>query len=291
MNIEMQFKNITRDGQTWRYYDAGEGQPIVLFHGFPDSPHAFAGVAAALQARGYRTIVPYLRGYHPDTVVADRPYDAAHIAADGIGLLDALELDKVVLVGHDWGASVGYGIAAAAPERLHALVTIAIPHPASLQPSLKALWALRHFFYFKAPFAESRTRRNNFAYLEKMGRRLLPTATSAEFSTYLHNVRTLFSDPIVLKGMLDYYRQFSFTLGPEFRKTWHIPSLLIAGSEEVDILGGVATYERGSAMFEPPGQLYIMPGAVHSPHHTNLDLFMTQLNQFLDRLQIAANRE
>ena len=101
-------------------------------------------VADSLNQAGYRTIVPYLRGYHPDTLVPGRPYDALHIAEDAIGLLDALGLESAVLVGHDWGATVVYGAAALAPDRVQAIVPIAIPHPRTLKPK-NALQALGLF--------------------------------------------------------------------------------------------------------------------------------------------------
>ena len=107
-------------------------------------------MAQALVEAGYRTIVPYLRGYHPDTFVPGRPYDALTLAEDAVGLLDALSIDSASLVGHDWGATLVYGAAALAPERVDALVAIAIPHPLTLKPR-NALQALglavlaRHF--------------------------------------------------------------------------------------------------------------------------------------------------
>lgn len=280
MSNEMNFKNITHDGQTWRIYDEGEGTAVVLFHGFPDSPHTFAPVAVALQQRGYRTIIPYLRGYHPDTIMPGRAYDAKTISYDGIRLLDALKLEQAIIIGHDWGASISYGIAAFAPERVKALITIAIPNLTSLKPNLKAVWALRHFFYFKAPFAEWRTKRNNFAYLKGVVHRLLPNGSPDEVNAKLSDVRTLFSDPAVLTGMLDYYRGFSFNIDDKFREKRRLPSLLIAGSLEVEEIGGIETYHRSAAAYEPKGDIYIMEGAVHSPHEYNLDEFMVQIDNF-----------
>ncbi len=89
MLVESEFQNVTSGAQTWRYNDSGQGEPVVLFHGFPDTPHSYAGIARALNGSGYRTVLPYLRGYHPDTMVKGRPYDALHLAGDAIGLLDA----------------------------------------------------------------------------------------------------------------------------------------------------------------------------------------------------------
>ena len=162
MLLESEFKNVTVGEQTWRYRDSGQGPPVVLFHGFPDTPQSYAGIARSLNEAGYRTILPYLRGYHPDTLVPGRSYDALSLAEDVVGLLDALGLESAVLVGHDWGATLVYGAAALAPDRVEAIVPIAIPHPRTLKPknALQVLGLLvvsRHFLYFQLPWAEART--------------------------------------------------------------------------------------------------------------------------------------
>jgi pimeloyl-ACP methyl ester carboxylesterase len=76
MLADSDFNDVTRGGQTWRCADSGQGPVVMLIHGFPDTPQSYAGIAQALNDAGYRTIVPYLRGYHPSTLVPGRPYDA-----------------------------------------------------------------------------------------------------------------------------------------------------------------------------------------------------------------------
>src|SRR5690349_22369163 len=116
-------------GQRFVFADSGSGPLVVLFHGFPDTPHGWADTAAALNTAGYRTVVPYLRGYHPDTIVLGRRYGLSEIGEDAIRLLDALGEEPAVLVGHDWGAAVTYRAATLAPERIRAVCAVAIPHP------------------------------------------------------------------------------------------------------------------------------------------------------------------
>jgi pimeloyl-ACP methyl ester carboxylesterase len=104
--VESKFFNIACIGQTWRYFKLGNGhQDVVLVHGFPDTPQSWWDIATALAEFGYRVTVPYLWGYHPDTLVPGRSLKAAEIGEDVIGLMDALEIEEAVLVGHDWGAS------------------------------------------------------------------------------------------------------------------------------------------------------------------------------------------
>jgi len=108
-----------------------DGQPLLLLHGWPDAPRGWRPVAGRLHESGWRTIVPALRGsgatrfHSPD---APRDGRGIALAADAIDLLDALSLDRVPVVGHDWGARVAYTLAAVAPERVTAIVALALPY-------------------------------------------------------------------------------------------------------------------------------------------------------------------
>src|SRR5207237_8698880 len=117
-----------------------------------------------LNAAGYRTVVPYLRGYHPDTIVPDRSYARPQIGQDAIRLLDAVGAEQAVLVGHDWGAAVVYAAATIAPERVRAVCAVAIPHPRQIKPSPAVLWRARHFLTLRLPTGRWLARQDDFAY-------------------------------------------------------------------------------------------------------------------------------
>lgn len=108
----------------------GEGSPVVLLHGFPDSSRLWRHQVSALQANGFRTIVPDQRGYgasdKPSEVMA---YALPFLVADVIGVLDALSIESAHVVGHDWGAAVAWGTAIAAPTRVDHLVALSVGHP------------------------------------------------------------------------------------------------------------------------------------------------------------------
>ena len=91
------------------YEDDGprDGSVVMLLHGWPDAPRGWHGVAQALQAAGWRTIVPYLRGSPPTRFLSQdtpRVGAAVALAQDAIDLADALGLERFAVVGHDWGA-------------------------------------------------------------------------------------------------------------------------------------------------------------------------------------------
>ena len=111
------------------YAEAGpaDGPPVLLLHGWPYDIHSFVDVTPALAQRGYRVIVPYLRGYgttrfrSPDTLRNGQP---SALAIDTIALMDALKIDRPILAGFDWGARSADIVAALWPERCKALVSV-----------------------------------------------------------------------------------------------------------------------------------------------------------------------
>jgi len=111
------------------YVEAGPpgGRPVILVHGWPYDIHTYGDVAPLLAAKGYRVIVPYLRGYgttrflSSDTLRNGQP---SAIAVDAIALMDALKIDKAVLGGCDWGARTAGIMAALWPERCKGLVSV-----------------------------------------------------------------------------------------------------------------------------------------------------------------------
>jgi pimeloyl-ACP methyl ester carboxylesterase len=106
-----------------------DGPVVLLLHGWPDAPRGWAAVASRLQTAGWRTIAPYLRGTAPTQFLdstTPRVGSGVALAQDAIDLLDALHLDRVAVVGHDWGARAAYTLAALFPERITAMVTLAL---------------------------------------------------------------------------------------------------------------------------------------------------------------------
>ena len=104
-----------------------DGPVVILLHGWPYDIHSFVDVAPALASKGYRSIVPYLRGYgttrflSSDTVRNGQP---SVVALDITSLMDALKIQKAILAGFDWGARTADIIAALWPERCKGLVSV-----------------------------------------------------------------------------------------------------------------------------------------------------------------------
>lgn len=151
----MRIQELKTSSLKLAYEEGGpkKGDPIVLVHGWPDSPRTFDKILPALHAAGYRTIVPYLRGYgHSEfrsPLFGRKPRRTGQpvaLAQDVIDLADALKLPCFDLVGHDWGARTAYALAALFPRRLKRMVTLSVPFaPGPAKPPVAA--QARAFWY------------------------------------------------------------------------------------------------------------------------------------------------
>jgi pimeloyl-ACP methyl ester carboxylesterase len=109
-------------------YQMGEGRPIVLVHGFPELAYSWRHQIAALAQAGYRVIAPDMRGYGRSDKPPDvSDYTIQKLTGDLAGLMDALDVEKSMIVGHDWGALVTWQMALLKPERMAGLVALNIP--------------------------------------------------------------------------------------------------------------------------------------------------------------------
>jgi pimeloyl-ACP methyl ester carboxylesterase len=104
-----------------------DGSPVVLLHGWPYDIHSYVDVAPLLAAKGYRVIVPYLRGYGTTSFLSSatmRNAQQSAVALDMIALMDALKIQKAIFAGFDWGARTADIMAVLWPERCKAIVSV-----------------------------------------------------------------------------------------------------------------------------------------------------------------------
>ena len=111
------------------YVEAGlaDGKTVILLHGWPYDIHSFEEVAPSLASKGYRVIVPYLRGYGTTTFLSNQTFrngQPAALALDATELMDALGIESAILAGFDWGARSADIVAALWPQRCKALVSV-----------------------------------------------------------------------------------------------------------------------------------------------------------------------
>ena len=132
------------------------GAAVILLHGWPYDIYSFGEVAPQLASKGYRVVVPYLRGYGTTRFLAADTFrngQPSAIAADTIAFIDALKIDRAIVAGFDWGARTANIMAALWPERVRAMVSVSgylIGNQASgkipLPPSAELQWWYQFYF-------------------------------------------------------------------------------------------------------------------------------------------------
>jgi pimeloyl-ACP methyl ester carboxylesterase len=127
------------------------GLPVILLHGWPDDIRTWDGVVSSLNAAGFRTIAPYLRGFGPTRFRSESTPRSGQLAAlgrDVVELVGALQLGRVALVGHDWGARAAY-IAATelGPQHVTHLVALSVGYGTNDPGQHLSLVQIRNYWY------------------------------------------------------------------------------------------------------------------------------------------------
>ena len=124
------FRFIESNGITLRIAEMGESGPLLLLaHGWPESWYSWRHQIVSLANAGYRVVAPDMRGFGESEAPPNvDDYDVMHTSADLVGILDALEEETAVLVGHDWGAIVAWQTVLMHPTRFTALINMSVPY-------------------------------------------------------------------------------------------------------------------------------------------------------------------
>src|SRR5260221_6701637 len=127
-----------------------DGTLVLLLHGWPDAPRGWNEVSRRLQADGFRTIAPYLRGSSPtEFLLKETPGVGAGVALaqDVVDLADALGLENFTVLGHDWGAREAYILSALFPKRVIAIASLALAYQPRGTFSIPSFDQSRRFWY------------------------------------------------------------------------------------------------------------------------------------------------
>jgi len=167
-------------------HEAGEGPAVVLCHGFPELAYSWRHQIAPLVSAGFRVIAPDQRGYGAsDAPPGSDAYDLDHLTGDLVGLLDALEIEKAVFAGHDWGGFVVWGMPILHPERTAGVIGVNTPYlarppvpPTEIMARMVGGEVERlYILWFQQPgIAEAVLDREPRLVFEKLMRRGLPPA-------------------------------------------------------------------------------------------------------------------
>ncbi len=125
---ELRHRTVKANGINLHVAEQGEGPVVLMLHGFPESWYSWRHQLPALAEAGYHAIAPDVRGYgQSDAPEAIEAYSMKQMTADAVGLLDELDVESAVVVGHDWGAPMAWNCAVLHPERFRAVVGMSVP--------------------------------------------------------------------------------------------------------------------------------------------------------------------
>lgn len=267
-----------------QYFECGNpaGPPLVLVHGFPDSPLAWQGVVAELDRAKYRLVLPYLRGYG-QTRVTQPDYvggQSAALAHDLLAFTDALKLGRFHLAGHDWGARTSYAAAVLAPERLRTLTALASPYHAwrggALPPAqVRGYW---YQLYFQVEAARAMLTEHRADFCRELWHTWSPQwhFPEAEFAA----AAPAWDNPQFVDVVLDYYRmrwggalsrrayaELQAQLDTKPQPKIAVPTIFIHGAADAcDLPAGADGQE---AAFPAGYERVLLPGVGHFPHREN----------------------
>jgi pimeloyl-ACP methyl ester carboxylesterase len=262
----------------------GDGPLVVLLHGFPEFWYGWRKQIGPLADAGFRQLVPDQRGYNTsDKPEAVSAYRLDALADDVVGLLDEAGRERALVVGHDWGAVVGWWLAMTRPERVERLAVLNVPHPAVMRRHLltspRQLLRSWYIFFFQVPgLPEWWIARNDF----RNGCRAMRTSrrgsvTDADLARY----REAWAQPGALRGMVSWYRAALRSLGtrapsPRVR----VPTLMLWGARDVALGREMA---EPSIAFCDDGRLVFLEDATHFVQHDEPDRVNRELLAFLGR--------
>ncbi|PXY26951.1 alpha/beta fold hydrolase [Prauserella muralis] len=207
----------------------GDGRPVLLLHGFPEAGVQWEHQVAELGADGYRAVAPDQRGYSPAVRPEDpAEYGIAELVGDVLALADALGWSRFDLVGHDWGAAVGWWTAAEHAARLRTLTAVSTPHPAALAQAIRTDedQAMRSAYlseWRQTRATEKRMLANDAEALRRMFEWKVPRGHVEDYVLRL-------SEPGALTAALNWYRagRPDGEAGPI-----EVPTLYVWGTEDV----------------------------------------------------------
>lgn len=272
-----------------------DGPLVVLLHGFPEFWWTWRHLLPLLGAAGYRAVAPDLRGYG-DTDKTPRGYDLWTLAGDCAGLIRALGGRRAHVVGHDWGAAIGWSVAALHPRLVVSLTGLGAPHPTAMRDALLTDplgqgRASRYMAGFQVPRRPERSlRADGGARVERIMRAWagLDWTTSDDFADAVARNREAIRISTVAHCSMEYYR---WSVRSQLRSDGRrfaravagpvpVPVLQVHGADDPCVLEPTM---RRSRRFAGAGFTHhALPATGHFPHAERPTHVAALVGSFLD---------
>lgn len=285
MSEKIKFDFAQIGGVRLHYATAGTGaRLVVLLHGFPEFWYSWRHQLVALSDE-YTVVAPDMRGYN----LSDKPknvsdYEADKLADDITGLIRHFGREQAAVIGHDWGATVAWTIAAKHPEYLWKLGALQVP-PISVwrkNQTFKQFLASWYMFLFQIPaLPEFLFKLNDYALISNS---LKNSTAEKDFFTdeEIARYKTAWSEPFALTAMLNYYRANiikRFFTKPEAQPKIKVPTVFIYGEQDKAVLP--ETVKGVGEMIDAPYEEFRIPTSAHWVQQEAADAVTEILREFL----------
>jgi pimeloyl-ACP methyl ester carboxylesterase len=277
-------QRIRGDGLDLHVMMLGEGPPVILLHGFPETGHTWRHQLPALAAAGFAAWAPNLRGYPPSAIPRARADCALpHLVRDIAALARATGHPRIHLVGHDWGGIIAWAFAGAHPELLDRLVVLNAPH---MEVYFEKLWRSSQFLrsgyvgLFQLPvLPESMLSAGGYRLLRQMF--TLTQHGHAYGKADIDEYVKALSAPGALRAALDYYRANMRPGAMDLARARVRNETLVIWGERDPALGTFLL--DGLQRHVPRLQVHRLPGAGHWVQNEAPDEVNRLLVDFLKR--------
>ncbi|WP_010539750.1 alpha/beta fold hydrolase [Dietzia alimentaria] len=253
--------HFDREGLRLRALDSGpeDGEAVILLHGFPQRTSSWNQVVPILHAAGLRTLVLDQRGFCATARPRGRrAHRLSELVGDVQALFTAAGLDRAHVVGHDWGAAVAWGVAAAHFERVRSLTAVSVPHPSAfLKAMVTSDQLLRSWYigFFQLPWLPEKV-------LTSAGRR--PDRALAKMGMTRPMIERFRREMVAdgaIPGGLGWYRALPFGLrGPHLRRV-RVPTTFVWSDDDPALGRGGA--ELTAHYVDADYRFVEMPGVSH----------------------------
>jgi pimeloyl-ACP methyl ester carboxylesterase len=239
-----------------------DGELVFMLHGFPQSSYGFRNQIPFVAEMGFRVVAPDQRGYSPGA----RPegveaYAIGNLAADVVGMADALGKERFHVVGHDWGAAVAWNVGLTNPDRVISLVPLSVPHPYAFSEALRSSTGDQadrsgYFQLFASDSAAATFLANDAARLRE-----IYTGWGGLSDEDVQVYVDLLSEPGALQAALNWYGAMSLGAGGAAVTPIGMPTMFVWSTEDTAL--GPEGAELTEKYVEGPYRFEVIEGVSH----------------------------
>ena len=273
---------ITTNGVKLHYVTQGEGDLMLMLHGFPEFWYSWRHQIPEF-AKNYKVVALDLRGYNDSDKPADKSaYVMDEFIRDVEGVIKGLGYDKCILVGHDWGGAIAWNFAYAHPEMVERLIILNLPHPAKFAEGMRnpqQLLRSSYMFFFQIPWLpEFLIQSSDYQPIETAIKGMAVNK-SAITKEDLEAYKDAAAKRGAMTATLNYYRNiFQQRMTSQDWSVLEVPTLMIWGEKDT-ALGKELTY--GTEAYVRDFQIKYIPDCSHWVQQEQPQLVNQYIREFL----------